>query len=705
MSSYEESEDENYSEGSLPKKRTKRQSKKKKASKKRFSKSQFLDIQAESGDEEESSVDSEFRDEKDEAEHLMQKIRKRESVLDTMDPDAIARKYDERVKLSMQSLPKEISHIAKQRELPSIDDPKLWQVGCRKGKGKEAVINLLQKAIHKQSENDPLKIFSAFASSHVKDYIYVEAYSKIDVVYAIRGMHMLNEMRVNLVPIDEMVEVFSMDKAKKVNLKKGTFVRIRSGDYKGDLAQVVTVEEHRGRAMIRVVPRLEKTGNKKIRAPAKLFNQDDYRDAEKKRDSSTQGLFYYCWNGMQFYSGFLNKFMSLRSLQISNVNPSLAEFQIFQTTHNDGDEENVTAIQGRKIQFIQGDKVKVIKGDVKGLAGTVHTSSDGVVFIIPHIEDLCDSKYEFPVEDLCKFFEDGDHIKVIAGRYAGITGMIISTTDNSAEILCDVSKNVITALCNDLKLSDEVSSGLSITSDYKIYDIVTLTNDNAFGIVVKVDSEFVTTILTSGETRNIWFHEISKKFIPKRASALDRDQNSLIEGDMVKISFSRSPYYNKCGAIKNSLRGVLFINVLGEGQFGIVPIRANYCLLLGTESKPLEQGEARKSDVVGKMVRIKTGPYRGYTGKVTELNNSKARIEMSTLSKYFTVDIEACEILKSGEEVISIQKPDVTRTPAAVHSPGYEISTPAQDLSLPWDTPRGDHYWPKSPSVPRNYRN
>ena len=108
---------------------------------------------------------------------------------------------------------------------------------------------------------------------------------------------------------------------------------------------------------------------------------------------------------------------------------------------------------------------------------------------------------------------------------------------------------------------------------------------------------------------------------------------------------------------------------------------------------------------MGKIVRIKSGPYRGYSGKVIEINETRARVEMSTLSKFITVELEACETIRSGEEGMSLQKQDVIRTPAA-HSPGYGVSTPAHDISSPWETPRHDPYrdYPKSPSAPRSYR-
>ena len=109
---------------------------------------------------------------------------------------------------------------------------------------------------------------------------------------------------------------------------------------------------------------------------------------------------------------------------------------------------------------------------------------------------------------------------------------------------------------------------------------------------------------------------------------------------------------------------------------------------------------------MGKFIRIKSGPYRGYSGKIIEVTDTKARVEMSTLSKFITVELDACEAILSGEEGMILQKQDIPRTPAH-HSPGYGVSTPAPDISSPWETPRHDSYkdWQKSPSAPRSYRN
>lgn len=39
-----------------------------------------------------------------------------------------------------------------------------------------------------------------------------------------------------MVPNEEMTDVFNMDKVKPLNIGPGSLVRIKIGDYKGDLA-------------------------------------------------------------------------------------------------------------------------------------------------------------------------------------------------------------------------------------------------------------------------------------------------------------------------------------------------------------------------------------------------------------------------------------------------------------------------------------
>ena len=73
-----------------------------------------------------------------------------------------------------------------QRELlPSVSDPKLWQVKVKKGKEKLATTSLINKAMVYAEKGTPLEILSATFTENVENYIFVEAYRKNSVIEAI----------------------------------------------------------------------------------------------------------------------------------------------------------------------------------------------------------------------------------------------------------------------------------------------------------------------------------------------------------------------------------------------------------------------------------------------------------------------------------------------------------------------------------------
>ncbi|RHN77574.1 putative transcription elongation factor Spt5, NGN domain-containing protein [Medicago truncatula] len=108
----------------------------------------------------------------------------------------LAEEYDE-----------ETTDVEQQSLLPSVRDPKLWMVKCVIGRERESAVCLMQKYINKGSD---LQIRSAIALDHLKNYIYVEADKEAHVREAI-------------------------------DLARDTWIRMKIGTYKGDLAKVCTV--------------------------------------------------------------------------------------------------------------------------------------------------------------------------------------------------------------------------------------------------------------------------------------------------------------------------------------------------------------------------------------------------------------------------------------------------------------------------------
>jgi len=386
--------------------------------------------------------------------------------------------------------------------------------------------------------------------------------------------------------------------------------------------------------------------------------------------------------------------MAIRSLLQEGVSPSLTEIQIFQiNAQEDQEDHKAPILQARKIIFIQGDKVKVVKGDVKGLTGAIVSTSNDHATIMPYDENLCDQKLEFLVDDLSKFFETGDHVKVIAGRYNGITGMVAASKETTVDMICDVQKDVITVLSNDLKITEEVSSGAGQIENIHKDDIVTLNNEKTFGLVTKVDRDCIKALMENGETKNIWSHEIARRFSANKATAIDRDGNTLAYRDMVKITFSRHEKKDKCGSIKNAIRGTLFLYMPDsqDPNHSIIPVQSKYCVLLGSEDNKPQGQEISRKQQIGKTVRLTNGPYRGFSGRIMDILDQKARVELTSKNKIVMVDFDICAEIGTAADGLGLQNiEEGGKTPS--RSPGYPVGTPAHDVASPWETPRHDPF-------------
>ena len=124
----------------------------------------------------------------------------------------------------------------------------------------------MQKYIDKGSE---LQIKSVIALDHLKNYIYIEAdkeahvrevcdnccfwfifnewlsfrclrvflLTNFDLLQAVKGLRNVFAAKIMLVPIREMTDVLSVE-SKAIDLSRDTWVRMKIGTYKGDLAQV-----------------------------------------------------------------------------------------------------------------------------------------------------------------------------------------------------------------------------------------------------------------------------------------------------------------------------------------------------------------------------------------------------------------------------------------------------------------------------------
>lgn len=122
-------------------------------------------------------------------------------------------------------------------------------------------MQLLNKAIAFARQNNPLSILSVTTSDNVENFIYVEAYKELHVREAVKGISNIMSGKIQMVPIEEMPQVYQIDKAKTNEIAKHQLVRVKNGLYIGDLGLVEQVDDQK--VWLRLVPRVEPPNKEK----------------------------------------------------------------------------------------------------------------------------------------------------------------------------------------------------------------------------------------------------------------------------------------------------------------------------------------------------------------------------------------------------------------------------------------------------------
>lgn len=713
-----------------------------------FNANPFLDIEAEVDDDEEGEEDEEYDDEGfvedggapvtiDTSIYRRSLPRKE----DTRSAEEIARDLTRRHRNytepedEVEDFEEEGTNRIKQQSLlPSVKDPKLWMVKCKIGKERQLVVSLMQKYLDTEGTPEALSIKSAVAPDHLKGYLYVEAEKQVYVEQAIKGLRNLQQWGVKMVPIKEMPDVLAVA-TQHVVLKRGDWVRIQRGLYRGDLGQVYEVDEGRGQVTVKLIPRLEykkqeppqdKDGKRKraIRPPARFFNPDESNAKDRldrRLDPHTKEA-YYVFEGHKFKDGYLLKTMNVKSLDAHNVVPSLEELQKFQDRSADAEDDTPGQIavgnlkQKRKVNFVKGDTVKVISGDLKHLVGVVDSVNDTTVYMMPKHPDL-NELLQFPIAQLQKVFDTGAHVKVVNGVYEGETGLIVKINPTSVVVFSDLTKKEIEVLPQDIQECSDVTTGKVQLGNYQIHDLVQI-NPQTVGMIVKIEPDTFKILDNNGNIQSVRMQEMGSKR-RHESQAFDSQQNPLSVGDVLKVT--EGPSKGKQGTIKHLFKYFAFLqcrDVLENS--GIIVVRTGNCELLGgrkaapgtlresappspspfaglrsparspvdqrgTRSRfdapPRIQRGRRDDSFISKTVMIKSGQWKGYVGIVKDATDTNVRVELHTNCKVVTVPKNNVIIKDGGQAphkiIDTAYVPDGSQTPMR---PDYDgARTPMRD--------------------------
>ncbi|KAK9106284.1 hypothetical protein Syun_022295 [Stephania yunnanensis] len=652
------------------------------------------------------------------------------------DVEALERSIQARYARSSHSeYDEETTDVEQQALLPSVRDPKLWMVKCAMGHEREVAVCLMQKYVDKVSE---LQIRSAIALDHLKGYVYIEADKEAHVKEACKGLRNIYSAKVTLVPIKEMTDVLSVEK-KAIDISRDTWVRMKIGMYKGDLAKVVDVDDVRQKVMVKLVPRIDlqalanklegrEVGKKKAFVPPPRFlNIEEVRElhirVERRKDPNT-GDYHENIAGMMFKDGFLLKNVSMKSIITTNIQPTFDELEKFRKPEDgDGDMASLSTLftNRKKGHFMKGDAVIVVRGDLKNLMGWVEKVEEEIVHIRPNMKGL-PRTLAVNEKDLCKYFKPGDHVKVVTGAQEGATGMVVKVDGHVLILVSDTTKEDIRVFADNVVESSEVTTGITRIGDYELHDLVLLDN-MSFGVIIRVESEafqVLKGVPDRPEVALVKLREIKSK-IERKTNAQDRSRNVVSVKDVVRIM--EGPCKGKQGPVEHIFRGVLFIIDRHHLEHaGYICAKAQSCVVVGgsrangdrngnslssrfsslraspfrvppspgrpprggpPSSGGRHRGGRGHDSLIGSDVKIRLGPYKGYRGRVVDINGQNVRVELQSQMKVVTVNRDQV----SDNVQVSAPFRDTPRYGLGSETPMHPSRTPLHPIMTPMRDP------------------
>ena len=576
--------------------------------------------------------------------------------------------------------------------MPDVRDPSIWGVRCKQGKEREIVSKIIKKMMEGRGRN-AVKICSVFqrgdGEGPMAGYIFVEALKKSDVDEGLLNVaDVYPRSKMNLVPIKEMPDLLRTRKEKE--LVAGDYVRVKKGLYAGDLAVIHDIETNGLDVQLRLVPRLDyglgedlakpptadakrkrnafaPAGLLKERPPQRLFSE-----AEAKRHNrnltANRGLSSksYTYNKETYENGFLIKYFKLQHLTTENVNPKLEEITKLTETGDDGTEtldleKLAHSLRGATAEgsYMPGDEVEVYEGEQRGIVGKTEAVKGNIVSIQVTEGELAGQLVEVPVKGLRKRFREGDNVKIIGGsKYRDEVGMVLRIKDDKVTVLTNNSNEEITVFSKDLREATDAGGGATGNSMFEVQDLVQI-DPTTVGIVIRADRESVRVMDQNSSVMTRLPSQIQKAETRKNAVATDKNGAEIRVGDVVRESSGE----NKSGTILHVHRGYIFChNKLGIENSGIWVNRCTNVVTTAAKGgrnnapttdlskmNPAVMGKPSPSAMappqrpgrdalLGKMVHINKGTYKGHRAIVKDTTAGEARLELQTKNKTINVN-------------------------------------------------------------------
>ncbi|XP_024627701.1 protein RNA-directed DNA methylation 3 isoform X3 [Medicago truncatula] len=494
--------------------------------------------------------------------------------------------------------------------------PTIWRVKCTVGRERLSAICLMQKFVHLKGLDTKLQLISAFAVDHVKGFIYVEAERQNDINQACYGITGIYATRVQPVPRNEVFHLFSV-KIKKPEISEGMWGRVKGGNYKGDLAQVVAVNNTHKKVTVKLVPRIDlfalaaKFGGgcrQKAAVPApRLISStelEEFRPLIQIKHDRETGKVFQVLDGMLLKDGFLYKKVSPDSLSFWGVVPTEEELLKF------GSSENNDSNDMEWLSNIYGDTKKkrvtiADKGDGKGEGSSASgAGNDFELYALVRFR-----KKDFGV--IISTDKDGTY-KILKESSEGPVAVTVQRNEIKSA-LCDLKLSAQdlhrkTIVVNDnVKVLDGPSQGKQGIVRHIYQGIVFLYDGNE-----EENGGYVTAKAIMCEKVKLAVSDFS-------AIGKDSEPGPLVFDD--QPSSPRSPLSPK------------------------KPWQA--------KEKDFNRGDSDSLFAIGQTLRIRIGPLKGYLCRVTGIRRSDVTVKLDSQQKFLTVKSEHLSVVQGKSTAVS----------------------------------------------------
>lgn len=483
--------------------------------------------------------------------------------------------------------------------LPQDTDPKVFAVKCRPRMARVLVARIVNKCyayrVGKNFENKKvdLGIISAFCLDHVKEYVYVEAYRKLFVENALNGLEGLFRFNITAVDPSELMQMMERRPSNE-KVRVGSFVRLRQGYYRMDLAQVTAVHQDGVHITCKVVPREDFVGkpyNKPTsRLPPRFFTPSLSIDVEDRGD-------FYRWGDLRFdKEGYLLKVVSVR-MAISGPQmekPSTEELARFYNNNRERVREAIarsaveSGVQGSALRI--GDSVRVASGQLRDTVGSVVNifSNNNTATLSCHVPGRKEPvNLRVELTACVKFFAEGTHVVVEKGEHTGESGTVVRSLGDVVLIFPDRSSSTteLRVRANDCHQSKLVGSFGSSNGAWQLFDLVTITSVSLVACVVRLNNNSVDVLTEHNEVRTLMYPQIKAVARTGARQTVDRLQNVISRGSEVIIQHSPLTPFNlggETGRVEQVYNRTLFVYCRRvRDNAGLVALDADCVLLTG----------------------------------------------------------------------------------------------------------------------------